>query len=138
HLWRFFGLCTFDTETESPYKRAVQTLQPMNRLGSSRNRTGFTLIELLVVIAIIAILASLLLPALAKAKTKAQGIKCMANGKQVMLANKLYAADYNELLPPNEDQSSAPAGHVWIQGDVNDTQWITNTARYNDPNWCVL
>jgi prepilin-type N-terminal cleavage/methylation domain-containing protein/prepilin-type processing-associated H-X9-DG protein len=106
--------------------------------AKAKLRFGFTLIELLVVIAIIAILASMLLPALAKAKAKAQGIKCMANGKQIMLANKLYATDFNDLQPPNEDDSGAPAGHVWIQGNVTDARWVTNTALYNDPIWCVL
>jgi len=70
---------------------------------------AFTLIELLVVIAIIAILAALLLPALAKSKTKAQGIMCMNNGRQLMLAWQMYPTENNDKVVGNFGQQETYA-----------------------------
>jgi prepilin-type N-terminal cleavage/methylation domain-containing protein/prepilin-type processing-associated H-X9-DG protein len=81
-------------------------------------RQGFTLIELLVVIAIIAILAAMLLPVLAKTKTKAQGIFCMNNTHQLMLSMIQYTHDYTDYFPPNYDDGNTIPYYNWVGGSA--------------------
>jgi prepilin-type N-terminal cleavage/methylation domain-containing protein/prepilin-type processing-associated H-X9-DG protein len=102
-------------------------------------RGGFTLIELLVVIAIIAILAAMLLPALAKAKTKAQGIGCMNDLKQLTLGFLMYPLDFSDLLLACQNNGISAKRTNWFPGGLdftaNRSNWDIEADMVKSPIW---
>ncbi len=122
----------------------AQTPSPPNE-RPCRPLCGFTLIELLVVIAIIIILAALLLPALARAKLKAQGVQCMNNSRQLAIAWRMYTEDNNDVLLYASASLPLSTSNItwlatWCTGRMdfnagNTSNWDPNADIYHSPMW---
>ena len=105
----------------------------------TKQNQAFTLIELLVVVAIIAILASLLLPALAKSKLKATGAVCLSNQRQLLTGFLIYAMDHNDTMVPTLPDNGG--GGFWKAPQLSSNLSIpqakerVNVALQAGPMW---
>jgi prepilin-type N-terminal cleavage/methylation domain-containing protein/prepilin-type processing-associated H-X9-DG protein len=115
-MFENFAATEFESRTMNR-ERALRSDRPDPSGPSAAGACAFTLIELLVVIAIIAILAAMLLPALNKAKMKAEGISCVNNLKQVQLALIMYPHDNGDRLA--ENRGSTITSNSWITGNLD-------------------
>ncbi len=98
-------------------------------------KRAFTLIELLVVIGVIAILAALLMPAISSAKSRSQGIQCLNNNRQLMVAWRMYAEESSARLP-----NSKGGPYEWMSGDLdynpaNPSNWDPAVDIMHSPLW---
>jgi prepilin-type N-terminal cleavage/methylation domain-containing protein/prepilin-type processing-associated H-X9-DG protein len=104
----------------------MKTTQPEST-DAFRRAVGFTLLEMLAVIAIVGILASIILPALSKAKSRAEGIGCLSNTRQLLAAWQIYAVDHNDLLPYN----LGGTGGNGVSSVHTNLNWVNNVEDWN-------